>query len=132
MLETVGLHGEKFEHRYPHQLSGGQRQRVGVARALAADPDILLMDEPFGALDPMTRGEIQQEFKALERHLGKTIVIVTHDVGEALVLGSRIGLMEAGRLARMYAPREFVHATDPMAAAYMSQLRVYDEAKREK
>ncbi len=132
MLETVGLHGGKFEHRYPHQLSGGQRQRVGVARALAADPDILLMDEPFGALDPMTRGEIQNEFKALERHLGKTIVIVTHDVGEALVLGTRIGLMEAGRLARMYAPREFVRATDPMAAAYMAQLRVYDEAKGEK
>ncbi len=132
MLETVGLHGGKFEQRFPHQLSGGQRQRVGVARALAADPDILLMDEPFGALDPMTRGQIQQEFKALERHLGKTIVIVTHDVGEALVLGTRIGLMEAGRLARMYAPREFVHATDPMAAAYMSQLRVYDEAREGK
>jgi osmoprotectant transport system ATP-binding protein len=132
MLETVGLHGGKFEQRFPHQLSGGQRQRVGVARALAADPDILLMDEPFGALDPMTRGQIQQEFKTLERHLGKTIVIVTHDVGEALVLGTRIGLMEAGRLARMYAPREFVHATDPMAAAYMSQLRVYDETREDK
>jgi len=132
MLETVGLHGGKFEHRYPHQLSGGQRQRVGVARALAAYPDILLMDEPFGALDPMTRGEIQNEFKALARQLGKTVVIVTHDVGEALVLGTRIGLMEAGKLARIYSPREFVHATDPMAAAYMAQLRVYDEHLREK
>ena len=132
MLETVGLHGKTFEHRYPHQLSGGQRQRVGVARALAADPDILLMDEPFGALDPMTRGEMQNEFKTLERHLGKTVVIVTHDVGEALVLGTRIGLMEAGKLARLYSPHDFVHATDPMAAAYMAQLRVYDEAKGEK
>ena len=132
MLEMVGLHGEKFEHRYPKQLSGGQRQRVGVARALAADPDILLMDEPFGALDPMTRGEIQREFKAIEKHLGKTIVIVTHDVGEALVLGTRIGLMEAGRLVGLYSPRAFVHATDPMAAAYMEQLRVYDEAKGQK
>ena len=132
LLEMVGLHGGKFEHRYPKQLSGGQRQRVGVARALAADPDILLMDEPFGALDPMTRGEIQREFKTLEKHLGKTIVIVTHDVGEALVLGTRIGLMEAGRLAGMYAPREFVHASDPMAVAYMAQLRVYEEARGQK
>ena len=129
MLETVGLQAGKFENRYPHQLSGGQRQRVGVARALAADPAILLMDEPFGALDPMTRGEMQNEFKAVERHLRKTVVIVTHDVGEALVLGTRIGLMEAGRLAGMYAPRDFVHATDPIAAAYMAQLRVYEEAK---
>jgi osmoprotectant transport system ATP-binding protein len=129
MLETVGLQAGKFENRYLHQLSGGQRQRVGVARALAADPNILLMDEPFGALDPMTRGEMQNEFKAVERHLHKTVVIVTHDVGEALVLGTRIGLMEAGRLAGMYAPRDFVHATDPIAAGYMAQLRVYEEAK---
>ena len=132
MLETVGLHGGKFEQRYPHQLSGGQRQRVGVARALAADPDILLMDEPFGALDPMTRGEIQSEFRSLEGRLKKTVVIVTHDVGEALVLGTRIGLMEAGRITQIYSPHDFVHASDPMAAAYMAQLRVYDEAKREK
>jgi len=132
MLETVGLHGRTFQHRYPHQLSGGQRQRIGVARALAADPHILLMDEPFGALDPMTRGEMQNEFKALERHLGKTVVIVTHDVGEALVLGTRIGLMEAGKIVRIYSPHDFVHASDPMAAAYMAQLRVYDEAKGEK
>jgi osmoprotectant transport system ATP-binding protein len=132
MLETVGLHGKTFEHRYPHQLSGGQRQRVGVARALAADPHILLMDEPFGALDPMTRGEMQNEFKALERHLGKTVVIVTHDVGEALVLGTRIGLMEAGKIIRIHSPHDFVHASDPMAAAYLAQLRVYDEARGEK
>ena len=132
MLETVGLHGRTFQHRYPHQLSGGQRQRIGVARALAADPHILLMDEPFGALDPMTRGEMQNEFKALERHLGKTVVIVTHDVGEAVVLGTRIGLMEAGKIVRIYPPHDFVHASDPMAAAYMAQLRVYDEAKGEK
>jgi osmoprotectant transport system ATP-binding protein len=90
------------------------------------------MDEPFGALDPMTRGEMQKEFKTLERHLCKTVVIVTHDVGEALVLGTRIGLMEAGKLACLYSPHDFVHATDPMAAAYMAQLRVYDEAKGEK
>ena len=132
MLDTVGLHGRTFEHRYPHQLSGGQRQRVGVARALAADPDILLMDEPFGALDPMTRGEMQNEFKTLEQRLAKTVVIVTHDVGEALVLGMRIGLMEAGKIARIYSPHDFVHASDPVAAAYMAQLRVYDEAKGEK
>jgi osmoprotectant transport system ATP-binding protein len=131
MLELVGLHGNTFEHRYPHQLSGGQRQRVGVARALAADPDILLMDEPFGALDPMTRGEMQNEFKALERNIKKTVVIVTHDVGEALVLGTRIGLMEGGKIAQMYSPHDFVRTTDPLAAGYMAQLRVYEEAKEE-
>lgn len=131
LLVMVGLVDGTVETRYPHQISGGQRQRVGVARALAADPAILLMDEPFGALDPMTRGEIQREFKALEKRLGKTIVLVTHDVGDALVLGTRIGLMEAGRLAGMYTPREFVRASDPMAVPYIAQLRLYDEARRE-
>ena len=82
---------QEFLHRYPHELSGGQRQRVGVARALAADPPILLMDEPFGALDPLTRAEVRREFHELQRRLGKTIVIVTHDMSEALLLGDRIG-----------------------------------------
>ena len=90
LLELVGLSHFEYLDRYPHELSGGQRQRVGVARALAADPPVLLMDEPFGALDPLTRGEVQQEFLELKKRLNKTIVIVTHDVGEALLLGTRI------------------------------------------
>src|SRR5271156_4432255 len=97
LLQMVGLDAA-LASRYPHQLSGGQRQRVGVARALAADPGILLMDEPFGALDPLTRAELQREFLVLQRRLHKTVVFVTHDLREALRLGSRIALLEAGRL----------------------------------
>src|SRR3989440_5600946 len=93
MLRLVGLDPEQFAPRRPHELSGGQRQRVGVARALAADPPILLMDEPFGALDPVTRAELQQEFRQLAARLGKTIGFVTHDVREALLLGTRIALL---------------------------------------
>jgi osmoprotectant transport system ATP-binding protein len=124
LLELVGLDSGKFAQRHPHELSGGQRQRVGVARALAADPPILLMDEPFGALDPLTRGEVQREFQALERRLEKTVVIVTHDVREALLLGTRIGLLEAGELVGIYTPREFLSATEPVAAAYVANLRM--------
>jgi osmoprotectant transport system ATP-binding protein len=118
LLQLVGL-GPEFGARYPHQLSGGQRQRVGVARALAADPEILLMDEPFGALDPLTRDELQREFLALQRRLNKTVVFVTHDLREALLLGSRIALMEAGKLVTVLAPLEFVKSSDPWAAAYV-------------
>ncbi len=110
VLDLVGLPVAEFADRYPHQLSGGQRQRVGLARSLAADPPILLMDEPFGALDPITRAELQMEFKHLQQKLGKTIVFVTHDVGEALLLGSRIGLMESGSLRGVYTPEEFLCA----------------------
>jgi osmoprotectant transport system ATP-binding protein len=109
--------------RYPHQLSGGQRQRVGVARALAADPAILLMDEPFGALDPLTRDELQHEFLSLQERLHKTVVFVTHDLGEALRLGSRIALMEAGRLVTVLSPHEFLRSTDPWAAKYVRAYR---------
>jgi osmoprotectant transport system ATP-binding protein len=125
LLALVGLEPEKFLERYPHQLSGGQRQRVGVARALAADPPILLMDEPFGALDPLTRGELQQEFQTLQKRLGKTIVIVTHDVGEALLLGSRIALIEAGELTGVYTPKEFLRSQQPVAAAYAAQFHAF-------
>ena len=121
LLHLVGL-DPGFASRYPRELSGGQRQRVGVARALAADPPILLMDEPFGALDPITRAELQREFKALRQRLNKTIVFVTHDVREALLLATRIGLFEAGRLAGVYAPDEFLKATEPMAAAYLKAV----------
>ena len=118
LLALTGLSPD-IASRYPHQLSGGQRQRVGVARALAADPEILLMDEPFGALDPLTRDELQREFLALQRRLGKTVVFVTHDLREALRLGSRIALMEAGALVTVLAPNEFLRSSDPWAAAYV-------------
>ena len=118
LLQKVGLAAE-IGTRFPHQLSGGQRQRVGVARALAADPEILLMDEPFGALDPLTRDELQREFLLLQQRLHKTVVFVTHDLREALRLASRIALMEAGRLVTVLTPQEFLKSTDPMASAYV-------------
>jgi osmoprotectant transport system ATP-binding protein len=118
LLQLVGLE-PKIAERYPHQLSGGQRQRVGVARALAADPAILLMDEPFGALDALTRDELQREFLSLKRRLNKTVVFVTHDLREALRLGSRIALMEAGRLVTVLPPEEFVRSGDGLVAAYV-------------
>ena len=118
LMHMVGLSPE-LAKRYPHQLSGGQRQRVGVARALAADPAILLMDEPFGALDPLTRDELQREFLALQQRLHKTVVFVTHDLNEALRLGSRIALMEAGKLVTVLSPRDFLNSLDPLAAAYV-------------
>jgi osmoprotectant transport system ATP-binding protein len=118
LLQMVGLESE-IASRYPHQLSGGQRQRVGVARALAADPAILLMDEPFGALDAITRDQLQREFLSLQQSLNKTVVFVTHDLREALRLGSRIALMEAGRLVTVLSPTEFLRSKDPLAAAYV-------------
>jgi len=118
LFQLVGLAGE-FASRYPHQLSGGQRQRVGVARALAADPEILLMDEPFGALDPLTRDELQREFLSLQQRLYKTVIFVTHDLREALRLASRIALMEIGRLVTVLSPEEFLKSSDPWAAAYV-------------
>ena len=119
LLRLVGL-DPQLASRHPRELSGGQRQRVGVARALAADPPILLMDEPFGALDPITRAELQREFLALQNRLGKTVVFVTHDLREALLLGTRIALMEAGRLVTVQAPDQFVHSPEPMVAAYVN------------
>jgi osmoprotectant transport system ATP-binding protein len=131
LLTLVGLDPVRFLGRYPHELSGGQRQRVGLARALAADPPILLMDEPFGALDPLTRGEIRGEFRALEQRLRKTVVIVTHDTGEALELGTRLALLEAGELRGVYSPKEFLQSNEPVAAAYMSQLRMAEKTERQ-
>jgi osmoprotectant transport system ATP-binding protein len=117
LLQLVGLDAE-IASRYPRELSGGQRQRVGVARALAADPPILLMDEPFGALDLITRAELQREFVELQKRLGKTVVFVTHDLREALLLGTRIALMEAGRLIAVQTPEQFLNSTEPLASAY--------------
>jgi osmoprotectant transport system ATP-binding protein len=117
LLQLIGLDAS-LASRYPHQLSGGQRQRVGVARALAADPAILLMDEPFGALDALTRDQLQREFLSLQQRLNKTVVFVTHDLREALRLGARIALMEAGRLLTVLPPEDFLRSTEPLAAAY--------------
>jgi osmoprotectant transport system ATP-binding protein len=123
VLELMGLAEREFAERYPHQLSGGQRQRVGLARALAANAPILLMDEPFGALDPITRAEIRTEFQQLQQRLRKTVVFVTHDIGEALLLGSRIGLMESGKLRGVYTPQEFVASDDETTRAYVNVFR---------
>ena len=122
MLELVGLDPARFSSRYPRELSGGQRQRVGVARALAADPSILLLDEPFGALDPITRAEIQKEFRALQERLHKTMVYVTHDVREAFLLGKHIGLMKDGRLLNFVPPGEFRELDHPEARAFSESL----------
>ena len=122
MLELVGLDPEKFAERFPHELSGGQRQRVGVARALAANPDLLLLDEPFGALDAITRANLQKEFAALVRELGKTAVFVTHDLHEAFVLGTRICLMDKGRIALVDTPENFIESDLPLARAYLETI----------
>ena len=104
LLELVGLPPREYASRWPDQLSGGQRQRVGVARALAADPPIVLMDEPFGALDPVTRAELQAEFRRIQGRVRKTIVLVTHDIREAFLLADRVGVMEAGELVASAPP----------------------------
>jgi len=123
LLSQVGLPPEQFAARYPRQLSGGQRQRVGVARALAANPPLLLLDEPFGALDPVTRVELQRQFLDLRRGLGKkTAIFVTHDVREALLLGTRIGLLHDGRLRFLGGPSEFLEAKGEEVRAFLTCL----------
>jgi osmoprotectant transport system ATP-binding protein len=124
MLDLVGLKPDKFAGRFPHELSGGQRQRVGVARALAADPSIVLLDEPFGALDAITRTNLQKEFARLVRELGKTAVFVTHDLHEAILLGSRIALMDKGRIVLLGTPEDFQKSKLPLARAYLETVSV--------
>jgi osmoprotectant transport system ATP-binding protein len=119
LLAAVGLNSGEYGKRYPHQLSGGQRQRVGLARALAADPAILLMDEPFGALDPLTRAEMQDMLRALLARLRKTVLLVTHDLDEALYLGDRIVLLNEGRVAANLAGGEFLASAQPQVVAYV-------------
>jgi osmoprotectant transport system ATP-binding protein len=127
LLSSVSLAAADFAHRLPRELSGGQRQRVGVARALAADPKILLFDEPFGALDPVTRLDLQREFLRLRAEYGKTSVFVTHDVQEAMKLATRIALLHEGNLAFIGTPAEFEASPHPEARAF---LDVLNEARR--
>lgn len=129
LLSLVGLDPEKYAERYPRELSGGQRQRVGVARALAAEPPLLLLDEPFGALDPLTRASLQRQFVDLTRRLGKTAIFVTHDLREALRLGSRIGLMHAGRLVLLETPENFLNSAEEHARAYLETLKLQVDAE---
>jgi osmoprotectant transport system ATP-binding protein len=120
VMQLVGLNPAAYADRYPRELSGGQRQRIGVARALAADPAILLMDEPFGALDPMTRSELQQEFLSLARKVSKTTVLVTHDLREALLLGTRIALLDAGHIVAEASPDEFLRLDQRVARDFIA------------
>jgi osmoprotectant transport system ATP-binding protein len=123
LLATVGLDGERFARRYPHELSGGQRQRVGLARALAADPSLLLLDEPFGALDPLTRAEMQQMLSDLLLRIKKTVLIVTHDLDEALLLAQRIVLMDAGRVVADLTPEEMLRSREPAVLEYVEAFQ---------
>jgi osmoprotectant transport system ATP-binding protein len=132
LLKAVGLEPEQFAKRYPHQLSGGQRQRVGLARALSAEPGVLLMDEPFGALDPLTRAEMQDMMRALMARLKKTVLLVTHDLDEALYLGDRIVLLSAGRLVANLKPEEFLRSQQPEVEEYVRAFHRGEERAEEK
>jgi osmoprotectant transport system ATP-binding protein len=124
MMNLVGLAPAEFAGRFPRELSGGQRQRVGVARALAADPPILLMDEPFGALDPVTAAELDAEFHSLAARLGKTILFVTHNLQSALLNDTRIALIAQGRMTGIYTTAEFVHSPDLEVRAFLASIGV--------
>jgi osmoprotectant transport system ATP-binding protein len=128
LLTTVGLDPAQFARRYPHQLSGGQRQRVGLARALAADPVILLMDEPFGALDPLTRAEMQDMLRALLARIRKTVLLVTHDLDEALYLADRIVFLSDGKLIANLPPDEFLRSHHPEITAC---IRAFHRGERD-
>jgi osmoprotectant transport system ATP-binding protein len=129
MMRLVGLEPREFAQRRPRELSGGQRQRIGVARALAADPPILLMDEPFGALDPVTRAELQNEFAQLAKRLSKTIVFVTHDLREALRIGSRIVMLAEGRIVADAPPEEFLRIDHPEVRAFADSFEIQGGAR---
>lgn len=127
LMQLVGLPPETYAHRYPAELSGGQQQRVGIARALMADPPVLLMDEPFGALDPITRSHLHQELLTLNRQLKKTIMIVTHDLAEAFKLGNEIILMNKGQVVQKGGRSDFIEnpANDFAAEFVSSQMEGY-------
>jgi osmoprotectant transport system ATP-binding protein len=122
VLALVGLDPMRFRGRKPRALSGGERQRVGVARALAGGPSIVLMDEPFGAVDPLVRAELQRDVDALRRRLGTTVVLVTHDVREAIVMSDRVALLDEGKVAFVGTPRALLASDHPVAKAYAASL----------
>lgn len=122
MLSLVGLPPAAYAQRSALELSGGQRQRVGVARALAADPPILLMDEPFGALDPVTRAELHREFRRIQATVRKTVIIVTHDMAEAFALADRVGVLDEGVIAQLDTPRDLARSTDPRVRPLLEPL----------
>lgn len=122
LLELVGLDPSTFEGRFPHELSGGQRQRVGFARAIAADPPVILMDEPFGALDPLTRAELHHEFHRIQDQLRKTVVMVSHDMGEAFALATKLGVLDQGRLVALDTPEVIARAGDPRIRMFLDAL----------
>ncbi len=122
LLELVGLDPSTFEGRFPHELSGGQRQRVGFARALAADPPVILMDEPFGALDPLTRAELHREFRRIQEQLHKTVVMVSHDMGEAFALATRLGVLDQGRLVALDTPEAVARTSDPRVRMFLDAM----------
>jgi osmoprotectant transport system ATP-binding protein len=128
LLELVGLPAQQYATRWPDELSGGQRQRVGVARALAADPPVLLMDEPFGALDPLTRAELHAEFRRIQSRLRKTVIIVTHDMGEAFALGDRVGVLDEGRLVACDRPATVAASREPLVRQLLDALPVVPRA----
>jgi osmoprotectant transport system ATP-binding protein len=131
LLELIGLAPDTFAGRWPDELSGGQRQRVGVARALAVDPPVLLMDEPFGALDPLTRAELHAEFRRIQDRLHKTVIIVTHDMGEAFALGDRIGVLDEGTLIACEPPAAIVGSKHPAVRRLLDAVTVLPPAERE-
>ena len=124
LLELIGLSADIYAARWPDELSGGQRQRVGVARALAADPPVLLMDEPFGALDPVTRRQLQEEFRRIQSRLRKTVLLVTHDIAEAMALADRIGVLDAGRLIWIGPARAIPESDDPHVRKFVDAIAV--------
>lgn len=125
VMKLVDLDPAAFADRYPSELSGGQRQRIGVARALAADPPLLLMDEPFGALDPITRSDLQMQFHTLQQTLKKTVVFVTHDVAEAFLLGDRIGVMEGGSLMELGSRQEMMNSNHPLIHSFRNSVEIF-------
>ena len=131
-LELVGLPVEEFGARNPAQLSGGQQQRVGVARALAAAPDVMLMDEPFGALDPVTRGQLREEFRGIQRKLGLTVILVTHDMMEALLLADRIAVMREGQVLQVGTPHELLMAPEHEYVSEMVEMPRQEAARLER